>query len=94
MSLYPTPDSAYRVAQTMHDRLILVDNPAYTDANPAPAFTPWRWQPRMLKNPYLRDDRPLFEMLLAGCRKVTAPNRQSGLSVYDCAATASGRAAP
>ncbi len=85
MSLYPSPDSAYRVAQALHDRIILVDNPAYTDANPAPELRPWRWQPRMVKNPYLRDDRPLFEALMRGCRKVTAPNRKSGLTVYDCA---------
>ena len=94
MSLYPSPDSAYRVAQAMHDRLILVDNPAYVDANPAPELRPWRWQPRMVKNPYLRDDRPLFEALLQGCRKVTAPDRKSGLSVYDCAPAATAPTAP
>ena len=85
MSLYPSPDSAYRVAKAVHDQLILVDNPAYVDANPAPELRPWRWQPRMVKNPYLRDDRPLFEALTQGCRKVTAPDRKSGLTVYDCA---------
>ncbi len=85
MSLYPTPDSGYRVAQALHDKLILVDNPAYVDANPAPELRPWRWQPRMVKNPYLRHDRPLFEALMQGCRKVTAPDRKSGLTVYDCA---------
>lgn len=88
MSLYPTPDSAYRVARALHDRLILVDNPAYIEANPAPELRPWRWQPRMVKNPYLRVDRPLFEALMQGCRKVTAPNRKSGLTVYDCAPAA------
>lgn len=88
MSLYPTPDSAYRVAKALHDRLILVDNPSYVDANPAPELRPWRWQPRMVLNPYLRDDRPLFEALMQGCRKVTAPDRKSGLTVYDCAPAA------
>jgi len=85
VSVYPTPDSAYRVAQASHDSLILIDNPAYGDANPAPEFRPFRWQPRMVVNPYQRVDRPLFEALSRGCRQVTAPGRRSGLIIYDCA---------
>lgn len=93
ISLYPTADSAYRVAQADHDRLILVDNPAYTDANPAPELRPFRWQPRMVHNPYLRVDRPLFEALTRACRRVSAPGRRSGLIVYDCAVGNSAGAA-
>ncbi len=85
MSLYPTPDSAFRVAQAQHDRLILIDNPAYSDGVQAREFAPWRWQARMHVNHYLRDDRPLFEKLLHGCRKVTLPDRRVVASVYDCA---------
>ena len=85
VSVYPSPDSAYRVAQASHDSLILIDNPAYSDANPAPEFRPFRWQPRMVVNPYVRVDRPLFEALSRGCRQVTAPGRRSGLIIYDCA---------
>jgi hypothetical protein len=85
ISVYPTPDSAYRVARAEHDRLILIDNPAYSDANPSTQLRPFRWQPRMVVNPYLRVDRPLFVALAQGCRKVTAPDRRSGLVIYDCA---------
>lgn len=85
ISLYPTADSAYRVAQARHDELILVDNRAYGDANPAPDFEPFRWQPRTVQNPYERVDRPLFDSLKRGCRIVTAEGRRSGLVVYDCA---------
>jgi hypothetical protein len=69
----------------MHDRLILVDSRAYTDPNPVRALTPWRWQPVMQQNHYLRDDRPLFEKLLVGCRPLTLPDRKSAIEAYDCA---------
>jgi hypothetical protein len=85
ISTYPTPDSAYRVAQAMHDRLILVDSRAYSAPNPVRALTPWRWQPVMQQNHYLRVDRPLFEKLLAGCRPLVLPDRKSVIEAYDCA---------
>lgn len=93
ISVYPTPDSAYRVAQAEHDRLILIDNPAYSDANPSSQFRPFRWQPRMVVNHYLRVDRPLFEALMRGCGKVTVPDRRSGMVIYDCAVGDSARTA-
>jgi hypothetical protein len=85
ISLYPTPDSAYRVAQAQHDRLILVDNAAYKDAVPAAEFAPWRWQPRMKVNHYVRVDRTLFERLQVGCREMTPSQDGRLMSVYDCA---------
>jgi hypothetical protein len=85
MSLYPTPDSAYRVAQSEHDRLILVDNTAFATAVPVARLEPWRWAPRMRENHYKRIDRPLFERLKQGCRQVTPPDERASISVYDCA---------
>lgn len=86
ISRYPTADSAFRVAQAQHDRLILIDSRAYNAPNPVPAFSPWRWQPRMERNLYLREDRPLFDRLLVGCRQMALPDRRTAILVYDCAA--------
>lgn len=95
LSLFPTADSAYRVAATQKERLFVVDNVAYRDAIVAPHFAPWRWMPEMMPNAYQRVDRPLFEQLMAGCRKLTMPERRSAIfTVYDCAPGPHGAPAP
>lgn len=91
LSTYPTPDSAYRVALVEKDGLILLDNPSYGDAVPVARFAPWRWQPEMQQNPYMRDDRPLFDRLREGCHVVGEPGGRSIFTVYDCAPRGSSR---
>lgn len=95
LSLFSTADSAYRVAAAQKDRLFLVDNVAYGDATVAPRFAPWRWMPEMMPNSYQRIDRPLFERLMTGCRKLAMPERHSAIfTVYDCAPRPRGAPAP
>ncbi|MDP1858402.1 MAG: hypothetical protein Q8K82_07025, partial [Gemmatimonadaceae bacterium] len=74
-----------RVALAEKDGLILLDNPSYGDAVPVARFAPWRWQPEMQQNSYMRDDRPLFDRLREGCRVVGEPGGRSIFTVYDCA---------
>ena len=69
----------------------VIDN-RHTPTSAGARIAPWRWQARMHVNHYLRDDRPLFEKLLNGCRKVTVPDRRLVASVYDCAPADSARA--
>src|SRR5688500_58330 len=90
LSNYPSPDSAYRAALAEKDRLILLDSPSYGDAVPVSRFAPWRWQPEMQQNSYMRDDRPLFERLKQGCRVVREPDSRSIFTVYDCAPSGAG----
>ena len=86
LSLYPSPDSAYRAAATLKPQLILVDNSSYDDGITIPRFAPWRWLPEQRLNHYSRVDRPLFDRLSAGCTRVTPATKASTIfMVYDCA---------
>ncbi len=86
LSLYPSPDSAYRVVAAEKDRLILIDTRSAPRAVESTDFAPWRWQPKMVENHYFRIDRPLFERLEEGCEQVGASwNGPPSVSVFDCA---------
>jgi hypothetical protein len=87
ISLYPSPDSAYRAVVAARSRPILVDRPVKPRWVQSTEFAPWRWEARMVEDHYSRVDRPLFEKLKVGCARVEVPERESkGFILFDCPA--------
>ncbi|MGQ0766543.1 MAG: hypothetical protein ACT4OZ_12850 [Gemmatimonadota bacterium] len=79
------PRDAVRIARSLNPPVIGIDNPFWAFGLPEIGLAIHRWERREKPGPYITFDRPLFEAVVAGCRRLEHVGLE-GFTIYDCPA--------